>query len=120
MVESSIVPIDTAKQRIDNARTLDQVVKIRDKAAAIEAYYRRAGKADEKFQQVLEIKLRAERKAGEQIKAVPREPGRRSDGTSYHPGTRLNEIKEMYGNSSVARWQKLAAIPEARAGLLAG
>jgi hypothetical protein len=51
--------------------------------------------------QCAEINLRAERRAGEMLKAIPREPGERTDLTSGHDVTRLTNYEEVLKDNNL-------------------
>lgn len=95
------------------AYEVDEVKDIRDKALAIQTYAQQANN-EEAERQAREIRLRAERRAGELLTEMEKaKPGRRPANPSQ--ATRdikpLAELGISYDQSS--RWQKLAAIPEA-------
>lgn len=108
---------DAMCRAIDAAYEVDEVKDIRDKARAMEVYLRQA-KNTEAERRACEIRLRAERKAGqllaEKDKAVS--PGwnqykGRSDDTTDQPAT-LRDLGISKQQSS--DWQRLAAVPEDR------
>jgi|SRR3954453_3725052 hypothetical protein len=111
---------DAMCRAIDAAYEVDEVKDIRDKAMAMEVYLRQA-KNTEAERRACEIRLRAERKAGElfaereKAKGAAGNPGgrgativRSSDDTA-HPQT-LQELGISKQQSS--DWQRLAAVPE--------
>src|SRR5262249_48233781 len=57
--------LDTARQLLAEARTVDEVKHIRDQAEAIRQYYRQAGMGLEAQNDAAEIKVYAERRIGE-------------------------------------------------------
>ncbi len=64
-----------------------------------------------------EIKLRAERRAGEILQELPREQGARTDLTSPHVEAKSSEYKTTLINAEIPkataeRWQTIAKIPE--------
>ena len=68
------------------------------------------GESLEMQNQCAEIKLRAERRGGEILKNMPKEPGKRTDLTSSHDATKLQEAGINKSQSS--RWQQIAELPE--------
>jgi len=96
---------------------VDEVKDIRDKAMAMEAYAKQAMNTEAE-RQAINIRLRAERKAGEMLKEMEREPGKKED--NYCSGhaepstlTPLQEAKEQAGisDTQAKRWQQLAKVP---------
>jgi len=71
------------------------------------AAYARQAKDTELVEWATEIKVRAERRAGELVAAMPKINGRPSKASH---DTRLSDLGISYDQSS--RWQKLAAVPE--------
>ena len=60
--------------------------------------------------QAAEIRLRAERRAGELLKEIPRNPGERTDLTSLHDETRLITYEDTLKQNDLTpitahRWQ---------------
>lgn len=55
---------EAAKQALMEARSIDEVKDVRDKAEALRLYMKQAGESLEMQNAVAEIKLRAERRAG--------------------------------------------------------
>jgi hypothetical protein len=105
--------ISQASQYLAQAKNLEDILDVRDKATAIAAYARAKG-ADDAHSLALELKSRAERKAGQFTKEIPREKGKRMDLTSGQDGPKLSELKREFGDSTVKRWEKLASIPESK------
>lgn len=107
-----LVRYEKARNALAEAHRVDEVKSIRDKAEAMAAYARQA-KDTQLVQYATEIKVRAERKAGELLaKAEKRSagrPGNRSNGTTNLPPT-LADMGITKDQSS--RWQQVASIPE--------
>lgn len=94
-------------QAIDAAYKVDEVKDIRDKAVALEQYARQA-KNIEAERRACEIRLRAERKAGQILKKTDKpKGGRPTKGKPVPRGDRLISKKQS------SKWQKLAAVPQA-------
>ena len=86
-------------------------MKIRDQAEAARHYVKAAKMTTAMANRCAEIRIRAERKAGEMIRANPqiRQGGDRK--SKYHDDTlKLDDLGISKLQSS--RWQKLANIPE--------
>jgi ribosomal protein L40E len=109
--KAALVRYDAMCHAIASAYEVDEVKEIRDKAVALQCYARQAKNA-ELERKCTEIRLRAERKAGELLRQMEKQgPGQhqRSDRTTVAP--KLSELGVTKDQSS--QWQKLAAVPEA-------
>jgi hypothetical protein len=105
--------LDRAQLAIHEATTVREVKEIRDKAEALEIYAKRAEYGEILQQRCAEIKLRAERRAGELLKDLNLRPGRPAqdmvtNGNHYS----LDSIGITKKESS--KWQRLAGIPDDR------
>lgn len=111
---TQLIRYEAARTALAEAHRVDEVKDIRDKAEAMAAYARQA-KDQELILWATEIKVRAERKAGEMI-VNERAAGRMASAG----GDRRSEIKveqtslKDYGISSDqgVRWTALASMPE--------
>lgn len=115
---SQLVKYNAARVALSEAHAIDEVKEIRDKAEAMAAYARQA-KDTEMIQWVTEIKVRAERRAGELLASMEKHPGAKGTGSNQHEvrshdvtAPKLSDIGITKNESS--RWQKLAAIPESQ------
>jgi hypothetical protein len=112
-----LVLYDEMCRAIGAAYEVDEVKEIRDKAVALEHYFRLA-KNPEPERRACEIRLRAERKAGqlqavaEKAKASPgnQYTGHMDRGTEYTGPKTLAELGITKRQSS--DWQKLASVPD--------
>lgn len=112
---SALAYFEEAKVALARVTRVDEVKAIRDKAEALRQYLRQAGESLVMQNQCAEIKIRAERRAGELLEERPTHVGGRpgenpsQDGRSSPPPT-LADLGVNYNQSS--RWQTMAALPE--------
>ena len=112
---TGLIKFDEALHAIEQARSIDEVKQIRDKAEAARVYAKQALASIRAQNMLAEIKIRAERKAGELIKEMQKAKG--GGDPKKHPShrargaTTLENIGITYTQSS--RWQKEAELPEA-------
>jgi hypothetical protein len=112
-----LVRYDAARHALQTAVSVDEVKDIRDKAAAMAAYARQANDT-ELVQWATEIRVRAERRAGQMLAEMPKAKGAAAGGEK--DGPRGNYVVprdsaptlETLGISKnqSSRWQKLAAV----------
>jgi hypothetical protein len=116
----ALIRYDAARKALAAARSVDEVKQIRSKAEAVRVYAQQAG--DFELQnKAAEIRLFAERRAGELLADMIKNPGtrgegrprrdgtkkRRSIGATAHPPT-LDDIGITRDQSS--KWQRLAKL----------
>ena len=112
MEETGLVKFDAAIYAIAKARSVDEVKDIRDKAEAARTYAKQAGISLQGQNMLAEIKIRAERKAGEILAAMPgkgKQGGDRKSTTTMGVDT-LKELGITDNQSS--RWQAEATVPD--------
>lgn len=115
---SNLVKYSAARIALSEAHAVDEVKDIRDKAEAMAAYARQA-KDTEMIAWVTEIKVRAERRAGQLLAEMPKQNGgtasklkaRSHDSTELFPKT-LSDLGITKNESS--RWQKLASVSDSK------
>lgn len=115
---TELVRYDAMCHAIDQAFEVDEVKDIRDKALALEAYSRQA-RNTEAERRACEIRLRAERKAGELLSKAEKAKGARGNpGGQGAPVVRSHDdttqtLAELgISKTQSHRWQQLAAVPQ--------
>lgn len=110
----NLAKYDAARYALSAAVEVDEVKDIRDKAEAMAAYARQA-KDTEMVKWATEIKVRAERKAGQMLAEMPKNPGNLQNSSRSHDATTTKTLYEMgITKSDSSRWQKLAAVSESQ------
>ncbi len=109
MASNPLARLESARDQLALARTVDEVKELRDKAEVARLYARERDLGLEAQNYAAEIKIRAERKLGELIPSTIQRGGDRY----WHPTsdrTRLDDLGISYDQSS--QWQQIARIPE--------
>lgn len=104
--------VEQAKTLLLQATTLHEVKEIRDKAAAIQSYMKQASESLEAQNAAAEVKIRAERRAGELLAEMPKHNGRpkRSHDEIVSQSPSFSEIG--IDHNQAHRWQTIASLPE--------
>lgn len=120
--EKELIVLDSPKHQamiiaIAECYEVDDVKEIRDRAAALEVYARQALNVEAE-QRAMEIRIRAERRAGQLLAELQKGKGggdQKSDHSTQHTLSDFKKAKRDAGISDdqAVRWQKLAAIPQA-------
>lgn len=112
---NTLVRFDAARTALAEARSIDEVKAVRDKAEALRLYARQAGESLEMQNDIAEIKLRAERRAGELLRDMPKAV---ASGSNQHE-ERLRDATEPPTLADLGiektqshRWQAIADVPE--------
>jgi hypothetical protein len=116
---NDLIKYNAAKQALAEAVRIDEVKDIRVKAIPMRLY---AAQAKDRvlIDQASEIRLRAERRAGELLRDMEKNKGTRGDGRPKIGGSNGRPPKDPtpklsdldINKSQSSRWQKLAAIPD--------
>lgn len=109
---------EQARHALAECHRVDEVKDIRDKAEAMAAYARQA-KDQELIMWATDIKVRAERKAGEMLAQMPKAQGERFNGRDAEGNFRRShdETTETLADLGVSkvqssRWQQLASMTD--------
>lgn len=111
---TSLAKISEARRALASAQTLDDVLGIRDQAKALEACLKIVGESLEAANDAAEVKLRAERKAGEMLSVMEKNKGGRPAETGNSVLPVSSESLEDLGIDKMqsSRWQREAAVDE--------
>lgn len=107
--DRQLAALNHAAQALEEAKSIDDIKEIRDKAEAVRVYAKAAHAGLELQNTAAEIKLRAERKAGEYIAGLRLHGGDHCS-ESCVPKPKLTELGVTKVQSH--RWQLLAVVPE--------
>jgi N6-adenosine-specific RNA methylase IME4 len=107
---SSIEKLTIARQMLAEAKTMDDILHIRDIAEAARVYARAAKLGLENQNEAAEVKIRAERKAGEMLAQMPMQHGARPADMGLQDVTPLSDLGIEKIQSH--RWQEIARLPE--------
>lgn len=114
----NLVRYEAARSALAAAHRVDEVKDIRDKAEAMAAYARQA-KDQELIMWATEIKVRAERKAGELLAVMPKSTGARFNGRDENGSVRQyhDDSAQTLADVGVtpvqsSRWQSLASMSD--------
>ena len=112
VIKMNLVKYDAARYALQQAVQVDEVKDIRDKAQAMAAYAKQA-KDTELVQWATEIKVRAERRAGQMLADMPKNQGTILRGNTMQPREEIKTLEEIgISKNQSARWQKLAAVSD--------
>lgn len=114
-----LIRYDAARLALFEAKRVDEVMDIKNQAIALDAYARQA-KDPELINLATDIRMRAERRAGELLAAMERNgerkgPGRpaNNNGSDAQPLDEPKTLDELgIRKDQSSRWQKIAALPE--------
>lgn len=112
MTETAITLFDRARQAVAEAKSIDEVKQIRDQAEALRLYVRQQGESLQMQNDIAEIKLRAERRAGELLREMDKNKG--GNPNLLHDETGCSPTLPELGISRVQshRWQTEAQVPD--------
>lgn len=113
---SNLVKYNAARIALAEAHQVDEVKDIRDKSEAMAAYARQA-KDKEMLVWVTEIKVRAERRAGQLLAEMPKNQGTKGQlaggNTIVPPENYVKTLADLgISKNESSRWQKLAGVSD--------
>lgn len=103
--------LEQAHRLLAEAKTVDELKDVRDKAEALRLYVKQRDMGLEAQNFCAEIKLRAERRLGEMLAVTPMRHGARPADAGLHHATPDLEVLGIEKTAS-SRWQRIAGIPE--------
>jgi len=108
----SLLSFERVKAEIEKIETIDIAKAYRDRAEILRIYAKKIGKGLETQNRCAEIKIRAERRAGELSKKIKREQGKRTDLTLVHDVSKLDQLlkKIKKSRADIRRWELIAYI----------
>ena len=108
---SELILWNKMKNAVVECHSVDEIKQLRDKAEAYRYALKQAKESPEVIRKAEEIKLRAERRAGELLKETPKAKGNQYSANSQAVSEqKLSDMGITYNQSS--KWQKIANIPE--------
>ena len=111
---TTLAKVGEARRALASAQTLEDVLCIRDQAKALEACLKIVGESLEAANDAAEVKLRAERKAGEMLAGMEKaKGGRPSETTPSVVSVSAKSLADLglTANQS-SRWQREAAVDD--------
>lgn len=110
--QTGLIHFSAAKRELELASSIDEVKAIRDKAEALRLYVKQQGESLEMQNRCAEIKLRAERKAGELLAESTRQPGETDRAIMSHDVTLSPKLSDIgISRKQSSRWQAVASLP---------
>ena len=110
---SELILWDKMKSAIIECHSVDEVATIRNQAEAYRYALKQAKESPEVIRKAEEIKLRAERRAGELLKEIPKAKGAAEKGWNKTVSQATTALSNMgISRDQSSKWQKIASIPE--------
>jgi N6-adenosine-specific RNA methylase IME4 len=110
-LKQELVHFDAVKMALQKAASVDEAKGIRDKAEALRIYAKQSGQSLEVLNRCAEIKLSAERRAGEILLDMDKNKGARGKGVPCRDESAPTLAELGITQVQSHRWQKIAGIP---------
>jgi len=110
-LKQELARFDAIKTALQKAASVDEAKGIRDKAEALRIYAKQSGQSLEVLNRCAEIKLGAERRAGEILLEMEKNKGARGKGVHYRDESAPTLADLGISQVQSHRWQKIASIP---------
>jgi hypothetical protein len=108
--------MEQLERSLQSARTSDEMKEVRDRAAAMQHYFRSVKAGQQEQNRAAAVKIRAERRLGEELSRLEKAKGggdQRSDHRSHDVTGGLPTLADLgITKAQSSRWQALASIPE--------
>lgn len=110
---TGLVRFDAAKAALEVATRVDEVLEIRNQAEAMRVYARQAHFSLKMQNQCCELKVRAERRAGELLGEMDLDKGGRPNKNLSQTASGLFKLDDIgIDKDQSSRWQAIASIPK--------
>ena len=111
---NSLANISKARRALETAKSLDDVLQIRDQARAVETFVKAAKESLAVSNQASEIKVRAERKAGEMIAGMKKaKPGPKKITDSVSANSKQQQLESIgLQERQARRFEEMARVPD--------
>jgi hypothetical protein len=108
-MNNALTALDNVQKQLARVATVDEAKGIRDRAEALRVYVKQTQRGLEAQNHCAYVKILAERRAGELLAHLKREPGKRNgEETSFQRALRL----AIVAGPTAHRWQIMAQVPE--------
>lgn len=115
-MSGELAKLDAATRMLAEAKTLDEVTHIVNIAEAARVYARAAKLGLEAYNHAAEVKVRAERKAGELLRDMPKAEGGRPPQETSNTMLPVSDTPTLsdigVAKMQSSRWQAIAAVPD--------
>jgi len=110
-ISEPLARLDEACRLLSECTDLAEIRAVHDMAEAARLYARAANRGLEAQNNAAEIKIRAERRAGELLAELPKNGGARGVGVSFHDGSAPTLTELGIDTHDSHRWQQVARVP---------